>query len=531
MSALTGTRGLVRLILRRDRFLLPIWIIYLGMVPSVFASATAELYPAVADRQEYAEISGNNPAYIALFGPLYSESIGGIITQRLGLIPLVVGLISMLTVIRHTRTDEAAGRRELLGSTAVSRHAPLAAALIVVAGANLLLALVMIGGLSGQDLPTAGTVALALQFAAGGCLFAAVGALAAQFSTSAGGARAIGFGALGAALLLRIAGDSGGVGWLSWLSPIGWVHRLRPFAGERWWVLLIIVAAFAAIVAASVALSARRDVGAGALAPRPGPAEASAGLRSPLGLAWRLHRAPLLGWTAGFVVIGAVLGGVAEGVSDMMRDNESLSDVFTRMGGAVGIRDAFLSSMMGLFGLIAAAYAIQAALRMRAEENELRADPVLGTAVGRLQWAGGHLLFSLLGPAVVLTAAGLAAGLTHGLNTGDVGRELPRVLGGSLVQLPAVWVLAGLTIALFGLLPRFTMASWGALALFVLLGQIGSAMQLSQAALDVSPFTHIPKLPGGEMSVQPLVWLGVIAALLVVAGTLRLRTRDIKPAA
>ncbi|MES9542844.1 MULTISPECIES: ABC transporter permease [unclassified Actinomadura] len=531
MGALTGTRGLVRLILRRDRFLMPIWVIYLGVVPSAFASSTADLYPTVADRHEYAQVSGNNPAFIALFGPLYDEGVGGIVTQRLGLIPLVVGLLSLLTVIRHTRTDEEAGRRELLGSAAVSRHAGLAAALIVTIGANLVLALIMMAGLNKQDLPAAGGVALGLEFAAAGCIFAAVGALAAQLTTSAGGARAIAIGVLGASLLLRIAGDSGGATWLSWLSPIGWVHRIRPYADERWWVLGIVVVAIAGLVAASVALSARRDVGAGVLPPRLGPAEAAGRLRSPLALAWRLHRAPLLGWTAGFAVIGVVLGGVAKGVADMMRDNESLHDVFTRMGGASGFSDAFLSSMMGLFGLIAAAYAIQAALRMRAEEDGLRADPVLATSVGRLQWAGGHLLFSLLGPAVVLTVAGLAAGLTHGINTGDPGHEVPRVLGGALVQLPAVWVLAGLTIALFGILPQFTLASWGALAVFVLLGQIGSAMQLSQKALDVSPFTHIPKLPGGEVAVQPLVWLAAIAAVLTVAGLLRFRTRDVKSVA
>ena len=397
-------------------------------------------------------------------------------------------------------------------------------------GANLVLALIMTVGLGKQDLPAAGGAALGLEFAAAGCVFAAVGALAAQLTTSAGGARAIGIGVLGASLLLRIAGDSGGVTWLSWLSPIGWVHRIRPYAGEQWWVLGIVAVATAALVAVSVALSARRDVGTGMLPLRPGPAEA-AGLRSPLALAWRLHRAPLLAWTAGFAVIGVVLGGVATGVADMMRDNKSLHDVFTRMGGAAGFSDAFLSSMMGLFGFIAAAYSIQAALRMRAEEDGLRAEPVLATAVGRLRWAGGHLLFSLLGPAVVLTVAGLATGLTHGLNTGDVGHEVPRVLGGALVQLPAVWVLAGLTIALFGTLPRFTLASWGALALFVLLGQVGSAMQLSQGALDVSPFTHIPKLPGGDVSVRPLMWLAAIAVVLTAAGMLRLRTRDIQPSA
>ena len=64
---------------------------------------------------------------------------------------------------------------------------------------------------------------------------------------------------------------------------------------------------------------------------------------------------------------------------------------------------------MVIFALAAAGYAIQATLRLRAEEEGLRAEPVLATAVGRLQWATSHLVFGLLGPAVALAAAGLAS--------------------------------------------------------------------------------------------------------------------------
>jgi ABC-2 type transport system permease protein len=88
----------------------------------------------------------------------------------------------------------------------------------------------------------------------------------------------------------------------------------------------------------------------------------------------------------------------------------------------------------------------------------LRAEPVLATSAGRLRWAASHLVFSCAGPAAALAAAGLAAGLAYGSSTGDVGRQLPRVLGGALVQLPAVWVLAGIAVALFGLLPRLVVA-------------------------------------------------------------------------
>jgi ABC-2 type transport system permease protein len=40
---------------------------------------------------------------------------------------------------------------------------------------------------------------------------------------------------------------------------------------------------------------------------------------------------------------------------------------------------------------------------------------LLVTSVSRLRWAAGHLVFALLGPAVVVAAAGLASGLVYGL--------------------------------------------------------------------------------------------------------------------
>jgi ABC-2 type transport system permease protein len=126
-----------------------------------------------------------------------------------------------------------------------------------------------------------------------------------------------------------------------------------------------------------------------------------------------------------------------------------------------------------------------------------------------------------------LSAAGLAAVLTYGLSTGDVGEELPRVLAGAVVQLPAVWVLAGITAALFGLLLQFTSLSWAALGAFVLLGLFGELLQLDQWMLDLSPFTHIPKLPGGEISAEPLVWLVSLAAVLTMTGLVESRRRDL----
>ena len=528
MKAFAGTGVLVRLMLRRDRIILPLWVVVLALLPVTVASTLAGLYPTVAERQAYADILTTNPAFLALYGPVFGSGLGALTAWRLTGTLLLVGLASLLTVIRHTRAEEEAGRRELLGATVVGRQAPLVAALFVTFGANLALGALVAVGLVAYGLPAPGSVALGIAWAAFGWTFAAVAAVTAQVTEGARAARGIAIAVLGVCYLLRAVGDAGERNWLSWLSPFGWAQRLRPFADERWWVFALSVGLAAVLIGAALALSSRRDLGSGLLLTRPGPAAGAPWLRSPLALAWRLQRGSLIAWTFGFGVFGAMLGNIAQGAVEVVGDNPQLRGVIEQLGGSSGLADVYFAAVMGILGLVASGYTIGATLRLRSEEASGRVEPVLAAAVTRTRWATSHLLFALAGPAVVLATAGLAAGLAYGLSSGDVGRELPRVLGAAVAQLPAVWVLAGVATAIFGVLPRFAApVGWGALAACVLLEELGRLLQLNERVLDLSPFTHLPKLPGGEVSAAPLVWLTLAAVTLAAVGILGLRRRDV----
>ncbi|MEU5779851.1 ABC transporter permease [Micromonospora lupini] len=534
MTAFTGTRHLVRLILRRDRVVLPIWVLLLAVLPAGYASTYAELYPTAAERAAYLAGTASNPSIVALLGPVFGDSVGALTVQRAGLLVLIAALVSVLTVVRHTRTEEEAGRRELLGATVLGRYAGLTAALLVTYAANVLLGLLIAGGLVATGLPGAGSLLFGAGVALTGVAFATVGGLAAQLTESAGGARGIGLGVLGLAFVLRLAGDAGGSGgtagkaeWLSWLSPLGWAPRGRAFAGERWWVLLLPVL-FAAVVAlVAYPVSVRRDLGAGVLPPRLGPATAGPGLAGPFGLAWRLHRGQLLGWTVGFGLLGLVLGGAADAAGEAVQGNEQIAEIMARLGGTSALAEAYLGGTLSLTALAAAGYGIQAALRARAEEVAGRAEPLLATAVSRTRWLAAHLLFALLGPVVVLAVAGLTTGLAYGLSVGDVGGELPRLVGAGLAQVPAAWVLAGLAALLVGWLPRFSSAAWAVLAGCLLLGQIGAVLKLSQWALDLSPFTHTPQVLGDNWAATPLALLTVLTAALLALALRTFHTRNI----
>ncbi|NBH12245.1 ABC transporter permease, partial [Amycolatopsis sp. SID8362] len=263
------------------------------------------------------------------------------------------------------------------------------------------------------------------------------------------------------------------------------------------------------------------------LPPRPGPARAAASLRTPFALAWRLHRGPLLGWLIGVAVVGAVFGSIASGIGDLVGSSPQAQQIFERLGGSHALTQAFLAAMAGMFAMVASLYGVQAALRMRGEETAIRLEPVLATSVGKLRWAGGHLVFAFFGTAALLLVGGLFMGLANGLRTGDVGGSIGDTLAGMLVQLPAAWVVVALAVAIFGLAPAYSAAGWAVGALALLLSLFGPVVNLPQAVLDVSPFQHPPKLPGQEFAATPIVWLLVVAVVALVAGLAGWRRRDV----
>ena len=228
LNAYTGTRALLRLIIRRDWLVLAVCVVLPALLAVITAATFKQLLPTAASLEAFVFETANIPAETALLGHIYAPTIAGLTAWRWSAYSAVlVGLGSALFVVRHTRTQEEAGRFELLGSTVVGRQAALSASLIVTFGANVVIAALVAGGLIGYGLPVAGSVVLGLSVAAVGVTFAAVGGVAAQVTESAGTAKGIAAAILGLCYMLRAAGDAGEHSGLSWLSPIGWMQQIQ----------------------------------------------------------------------------------------------------------------------------------------------------------------------------------------------------------------------------------------------------------------------------------------------------------------
>lgn len=526
MSPFTGTIALVRCTLRRDRVRILVWVGAIVALVWISAASTKGLYPTAEDLRLAAATIEDNPAALAFNGPAQAlDTIGGRVAFETATFAyLVTALMGIFMVTRLTRAEEEAGRLELLRATVLGRHAPMLTALLVVGGMVAATSVAVTASLLALDLPRAGSVLLGACFLAVGLAFVGIAAVTAQVVENSRVAAGLAGAVLGAAFALRAAGDIGD-GTLSWASPLGWAHKARPYAGDRWWPLLLLVALTVGALVLSAALAGRRDAGGGLVPPRPGPAHGSPRSGTPLGLALRLQRAGIGWWALGVGLFGVVFGSVGDDLEDFLGDNQTLQDILVASG--VGsLTDAYFGTTLLLLALCAGGFAVQAALRLRSEEANGRAEPLLATPLGRSGWAVSHLLPAFVGSALVVLSGGLGAGVSYAAVSGDPG-EVPRLVAASAAHVPAVWVLIGLATALFGLLPRATVAAWAALAWCVLVGFFGELLSLPGWVRALSPFDHTPPVPGGELTVGPLVILLAATAALTRGGLWGFAHRDV----
>ncbi|MBD0322548.1 MAG: anibiotic ABC transporter, partial [Aldersonia sp.] len=173
-------------------------------------------------------------------------------------------------------------------------------------------------------------------------------------------------------------------------------------------------------------------------------------------------------------------------------------------------------------------YAVQALLRMRAEESTGRLEPVLATSVSRPRWMLAHVCLVTAGIVILQLLIGVVTGIAYGLVIGDVPGQVATLTGAALVFVPAILAVAAAVALIFGALPAWsTGLSWGVLALCLIFGLLGPLLGLPDIVRDLSPFTHIPALPAADVRVAPLVWLTVIALAGGAIGVVLFRRRDL----
>jgi ABC-2 type transport system permease protein len=524
----TGLGILLRTFLRRDWLMILCWVAGGTILYWSQGISVKGLYATQAEFDRAAASMENNAALIAMVGPARAlNTVGGqVMWQSAALGAIVAGLMSMFLIGRHTRVEEETGRDELLRAAPIGRLAPMTAALGVAVIANLAMGLAITASLVTLPLEGADSLATGLGLTGVGWVFSGVALVAAQLTQSPRAMYGVVGVAMGAAYVLRAVGDIGN-GLFSWLSPIGWYQAMHPFSGLRWWPMLLLVAASVVGVVAAYQLFARRDIGSGMLAARPGPGRAGEGLvageRLGLGLAWRLQRGTAFGWAAGLFLGGLSYGSIGNDIGDMVGDGEAARDMFVQAGDLV---NGFYATAILMLAMIATGFAVSSAIRPRGEEDANHAEVLLATATPRSGWLGGHVLVTVVGTLLVLVCAGLGLGLGNAMVTGDAG-AVTRLGVPVLAMTAPVLVVSGVARLLYGVAPRLVHLAWLVVALAVVVMMFGELLRIPQWIQDLSPFEHLALVPAEDFRWTPFLAVLALAAALSVAGQLAFRRRDV----
>ncbi len=522
---MAGTLLLLRHHLRRDRVLATVWLLFLVGICYASAAATPSLYSTEAARVRAAEALNASPAIVALYGPIPDvHSLGQVAMTKMTVVYAVFVAVMVLVVVRrHTRADEESGRAELVGGTAVAATAPLLAA--VAEGALLAGAVGVLAALAdvAAGLPVVGSLAFGASWTGVGLVSAGLTAVACQVAASSRTCAALAGSALGALFLLRAVGDTS-LPALGWLSPFGWSTRLHAFSDERWWVLGLPVAASLGLVVLAGGLQSRRDLGAGLVEPRPGPAHGSPRLADAMALAWRVHGALLAFWTVAALVLGLVMGAIAPNIGALL-DSPGARAAMQRLGGVGAVQDTMLAAMLSVVGVVVTCFGLSVVAHGAADERDGRTEQVLATATSRGATLTATVVVAVVGAAWLLLVVGLALTVGYGAAGGVLhGALVPA----ALVQAPAVWAVTALAVLLLAVRSRWAVLGWALLGLFVAVGQVGELLRLPSWVVDLSPYAHTPRMPVADFAAAPVVALTLVAAVLLVVAWQRFGVRDIR---
>ena len=512
------------------------WALVWGAVFGLFVIATVKGYligyPTLTDRLQAA---ASLQSFSILLGqPHHAETVSGFTQWRVGVILAIIGGIwGVLTSTGLLRGEEDAGRWELLLAGETTKRRAAAQALLgfgMDLGAMFVLTAVITvatGGLPGVHFSVGASLLFSVALVASAAMFLAVGALASQLSATRGQAATIGSAVLGAAFAIRMVADStSGLGWLRWLSPIGWLEELRPLRDPQPIALVPVVALVAVGVGLTLALAERRDLGASVLRERPGSRRDPRWLLGPTTLALRLARGSLIGWLAAIAGLAIVQGLVARSAAALLASSPTIAATLSRIG-IRKLSEAYLGVSFLTVALLIAVIAASQVAGIRDEEAAGRLDNLLVRPVRRITWLAGRFGISL----ALVVLAGLGAGFFtwYGAALKHTGVDLGTLLEAGLnAVVPAVFVL-GAGVLVMGLRPAWSAAvAYGIVAYSFLIDLLGSLLKGADWLRNSSLFTHMALAPAAKPDWGTAAVILLIAATAAAGGAVAFQRRDVE---
>jgi ABC-2 type transport system permease protein len=475
-------------------------------------------YPEAADRAAFAASFARNVGLRLLYGdPHGVDTVEGYTAWRVGgTLAIAAGLYGLLAAVRALRTEEDAGRTELVLAGPIGRRTLDRSATTAILAGIVTLWVAELAGFLVAGLPAGGSAYLALATASSAVVCAGAGAVASQVAPNRRLALGLGGGLVALFFLLRVVADTTGVGWLRWLTPLGWSEELRPFTGDRPLVLLLPLVASIVLFAVSARIAARRDIGAGLLPERDTADPSLRLLSSPAAQALRSGRGTLIAWTGGVGAFAFVLGTISNSISNA-DVSESVRKQIAKLGvGSIVTPTGYLAFVFLFVTIAIVVFACTQVGAAREEELSRRLETLLALQVGRRRWLAGRLLLAALAAAAISLTAGVLAWAGAAAAGADV--SAASMLEAGANTLPVTMLFLGLAALAYSVAPRASSSiAYGLVAVAFVWQLVGSLVSASDWLRGLTPFAHVALVPAEPFdagAAAVMVALGAFAAIL-----------------
>jgi polyether ionophore transport system permease protein len=528
---------IARFVARRTVKSASLWALVFGVYMAQKTLGFAKIAPTQAAREKLASSFSNNAGITALLGtPRHVDTLAGYANwNSLGVITIVVSIWSFLLATKYLRGEEENGRSEVLLSGQVTTRG---ATLNTLAGMMISLVImfiitaltfVFIGRMPQLQFSTSGSIFFALASVSGAAVFFSVGALASQLMPTRSMASSLAALVFGVFFLLRAVADITSLHWLLNLTPIGWIEKLQPLVGSQpvWFAPIFLFSG--ALLAISIWMAGRRDLGASTFKDRNSAKPRYRMLGSPLPAAIRLTRASTLAWMAGLFFMaffyGAVTKAAVQAIGQAASYEKSVNKLLKTPH--VGVDVVYLSVVYLILMTLTMSYVASASGKIREDEADGFLDNFLVRPYSRLRWLGGRVGLA----AVYACVAGIVGGI--GVWAGQAivhnGASFSSLLLAGINMIPTAIFILGCAVLALGFIPRLTtLVAYGVLGWSFILSLLSSGIKLNHWLLDTSILHQVTLAPASNPNWAVNLYMTGIGLALCVIGALRFNGRDLQ---
>ena len=489
---------LFKTIFRRDAVRMAIWFFAITAFGVSVAAAYPNLYPSEAERMALGETM-RNPAMIAMVGHPYgvdNYTVAAMYANQMLVFMLITtGVMSIMMVVRHTRSNEDEGIMEIIRAFPVGRMSNLAATLLALVVLNFLIGagyggLLVIIGI--ESITPAHALTFGGAIMVSGIFFGTLAAVFVQLFDHSRAALIWSFMTLIGLYILRAIGDVS-LPALSWASPLGWIMHSEVMVNNYIWPLGLVALLSVALTSLAFKLNSMRDLGSGFFHGKDGRAEAPKSLLSPLGLTLRLQRTTLIAWGITVFILGASYGSIFGDLDAFLSENQAIMDLIPdELAGDITLQ--FLIVIMQVIAITAAIGPLLVMLKLSSEEKKYRTEALYATSMKRTHNLAAHLTLAVVVSGIFLLGGALGTFVTIAVSMDDP-IAIKDVVGSVFVHWPPIFFMIGLSTLLVGAFPEKTVFVWIYLIYSFIAIYFGTLLDLPPIIERLTPFGYVPSYP------------------------------------